>query len=244
MHTKTLVATLIAAGALIYLSARPSAPPESAEAGAGAEGARGPLSPPPGGRLPERAPAEPAPAPAAPAPAPAAASARAEEREGRARLAERPSAAARAAEVRAVDGEGEGEGEEGEGEGEEEGEEMVFSVDREGIKSAILEMNEQVRECYRGWRASNPALEGRVVLSFTISPPESGAEGTPEGAAAGVAAGRSLIKEAALLVDDLKHPMMSACLLNSAEGLRFEPVSAPMVVNYPYRFAASPSDEP
>ena len=106
---------------------------------------------------------------------------------------------------------------------------MVFSTDREGIKGAIEEMNDQIRECYHGWVQSNPELQGRVTLSFTISPAEEGDEG-----------GLSQIKEAQLLVDDLAHPMMSACLINSAEGLQFEAVSSPTTVHYPYRFS-SPS---
>ena len=114
-------------------------------------------------------------------------------------------------------------------EGDGESDEMVFSTDREGVKSAVAEMNEQIRECYHGWRQSNPELKGRVVLAFTISPPEDPSDE------------RSIIEGAQLLVDNLAHPMMSACLLNSAQGLQFEAVQSKITVHYPYHFSAGAS---
>lgn len=113
--------------------------------------------------------------------------------------------------------------------GEEEIEEMLFSTDREGIKGAIEEMNEQIRECYHGWLQTNPELKGRIVLAFTISPPQ---KSDDEG---------SVIEDAKLLVDNLKHPMMSGCLLNSVQGLKFETVKDKITIHYPYRFSSGTS---
>ena len=108
-------------------------------------------------------------------------------------------------------------------------EQLVFSADREGIKAAISELSGDLHECYDGWIQSNPALKGKIVVSFVIAPPSlDGADDQP--------AHQSTIQDAQLLVDDVAHPMLSGCVLNSIEGMNFEEVSEPINVNYPFNF--------
>ena len=112
---------------------------------------------------------------------------------------------------------------------------LLFSPDSEGIKAALREqVAPAVRECYRGWLEESPALEGRVLISFEIPAQRPAESGEEEG---------MQIRGASLKVDELEHPFMSSCLLNSLAALRFErPESAkPIQVNYPFRFQATPS---
>lgn len=111
---------------------------------------------------------------------------------------------------------------------------LVFSTDREGIKAAISETSEQVIECYQAWLKSNPSLEGRIIVSFSITPPQ---ESDDQEASEAVAL--SQITEAELIVDDIAHPMMSGCILNSIEGLKFDAVDKPIKINYPFRFSST-----
>ena len=113
----------------------------------------------------------------------------------------------------------------------------MFSADREGIKAAIAEISDQVNECYSAWLKSNPALGGRVVVSFMVNPPviTEGEEPSPS------APQTAQIDDAELIVDDVAHPMMSGCILNSIEGLRFEAVEEPLSVRYPFSLSAGPS---
>ena len=122
---------------------------------------------------------------------------------------------------------------------EEANEQLIFSPDREGIRDSMSsQVGPAVLECYQGWLEENPGLEGRITIQFTI-PPEGaeddarddvGARGDAEGVA---------VRDAKLLVDDVAHPFLSGCLLNSVEGLRFEaPASGePVVVRYPFQFS-------
>ena len=48
----------------------------------------------------------------------------------------------------------------------------------------------------------------------------------------------AILSNVYLKVDEVKHPMMSACLLNLVEGLHFENVSSQVTVNYPFSFKA------
>ena len=157
------------------------------------------------------APARPAPPSPSPRPSPAAAAPPAE-----------PSAGAP------------GEGASEEEEGEEEEEQLIFSPDREGIRDSMSsQIGPEILECYQGWLAENPELEGRITIQFTI-PPDGEGDDEESGAAEGVA-----VRDAELLVDDVAHPFLSGCLLNSVEGLRFEPPASgeALVVRYPFQFS-------
>ena len=112
---------------------------------------------------------------------------------------------------------------------------LLFSTDSEGIKASLREqVVPAVRECYRGWLKESPTLEGHVLISFEIPAQQADESSEEEGVQ---------IRGASLKVDELEHPFMSSCLLNSLDALRFErPESAkPIQVNYPFRFQATPS---
>ena len=104
---------------------------------------------------------------------------------------------------------------------------MLFSVDREGIKSAIQEITDEVTECYEGWVKQNEALEGRMQVSFVIDHTEGEAS-------------EATLRDVYLSVDEVKHPMISGCMLNLIEDLHFENVDQQVTVSYPFRFGAKP----
>jgi hypothetical protein len=106
---------------------------------------------------------------------------------------------------------------------------MLFSVDREGIQGAIQEISPQVLECYEGWLKTDSALEGRVTISFMIAPAE------PLASEAGIALAtpraeiNAEIRDTYIALDQVKHEMMTGCVLNSIEDLKFENVESPIV---------------
>ena len=115
-----------------------------------------------------------------------------------------------------------------------ESERVIFSVDREGIRSAVQEISGDLQECYDGWHQENPALEGRLQVSFVIEP----AEAVNDELGQTKETVEAILSNVYLKVDEVKHPMMSACLLNLVEGLHFENVSSQVTVNYPFSFKA------
>jgi hypothetical protein len=119
----------------------------------------------------------------------------------------------------------------GDAEREPEVDDLIFSTDREGIKSAMGELIPELYECYEAWLKTNNELQGRMVISFIIDHQAS----VKDGESAAV----SQVKEAQLMIDELAHPMMKGCLLNSAESLKFEAVDEPIEVKYPFYFSKS-----
>lgn len=111
-------------------------------------------------------------------------------------------------------------------------ERVIFSVDREGIHSAVQEISSDLQECYDGWLQENPALEGRLQVSFVIEP----AEAVNDELGQALEPVEAILNDVHLKVDEVKHPMMSACLLNLVENLHFENVSSQVTVNYPFSF--------
>jgi hypothetical protein len=112
--------------------------------------------------------------------------------------------------------------------------EMLFSVDREGIQGAIQELSPQVRECYEGWLKTDSALEGRVTISFTIdhAEPLTDEDGTTR------AVQYAEIRDTHIAVDEVRHTMMTGCVLNSMSELKFDNVESPVVVNFPFHFSS------
>ena len=109
----------------------------------------------------------------------------------------------------------------------EESDKVLFAVDREGIKSAIQEITDEIKECYEGWVRQNKALEGRMLVSFVID--------HTEGEVA-----EATLRDVYLSVDEVKHPMISGCMLNLIEDLHFENVDSKVTVSYPFRFGTKP----
>lgn len=116
--------------------------------------------------------------------------------------------------------------------GEEQTDDLIFSTDREGIKSAMDEVVPELFECYEAWLKTNQELQGKMTISFIIDHQTSDEE--REVADADTYA---RVRDAQLMIDGLAHPMMKGCLLNSVEGLKFEAVNEHMEVHYPFYFA-------
>ena len=113
---------------------------------------------------------------------------------------------------------------------------ILFSADREGIKSAIMEMAPKLQECYDGWSAMNEHLHGRIMIAFDVLPNE---QSMDQIQAAETASAQ--IEAVQVLVDEVAHPMLTSCLLNLIEGLTFENVEKSVNVRYPFQFSKTPS---
>lgn len=89
------------------------------------------------------------------------------------------------------------------------------------------EVTPQIQECYDGWIQSNPDMQGKLVVRFTI-----GREaGQPE----------AKVLDLTLPESELENPLMESCVLQVVSGLRFEvPENGKLVVNYPFRFSTEP----
>lgn len=124
---------------------------------------------------------------------------------------------------------------EAEAEVETEAEKVIFSVDREGIHGAIQEISGDVMECYESWLKENEALKGRVQVSFVIDH----TEGEVDESGQTQEALEATLRDVYLTVDEVKHPMISGCLINLIEGLHFENVSSKVTVRYPFKFNAT-----
>lgn len=102
--------------------------------------------------------------------------------------------------------------------------EMVWSADKTGIQAAMKEVTAQIQECYDGWIQSNPDMQGKVLVRFTI-----GAEPGDQ---------EARVLEVELPESELDNPVMEGCVLNVVSGLRFNPPDGgKLVVNYPFRFS-------
>jgi len=110
----------------------------------------------------------------------------------------------------------------------------VWSADKDGIQGAVREIQPAMVDCYEGWLRTNPALGGKLLVSFTITADADG----------GLGPGR--VTEAALKSSELEHPILEGCVLNAFQDLVFErPPGGPLKVNYPVRFSAEePAEEP
>jgi len=110
---------------------------------------------------------------------------------------------------------------------------IVFSTDRHGVKSAVSEIMPEFQDCYQGWLAENPALEGRMQVVFEIAPSARAERPSDEPSYA-------QIQDVHLAIDDLKHPMLTGCLVNLIQGMHFEDVDSVSKISYPIRLGARP----
>jgi hypothetical protein len=100
---------------------------------------------------------------------------------------------------------------------------MQYSVDRDGIKTAVSDSTPQIAECYDAWLATGAEIKGKVVVRFTIAPNQDDPQAAAE------------ITEAALVDSELDHPFMEGCVLDVMRGLKFDPPeNGKVTVNYPF----------
>lgn len=112
----------------------------------------------------------------------------------------------------------------------------IWPVDREGIQGAVKEAIPELKHCYEEWLKQDPALEGKLVLDFSIDVPEDGrtAEDGTELAA---------ITTIAVRDSTMEHPWMEACAMSVFGDLHFDPPAGGGVeVSYPVIFASIEED--
>lgn len=103
-----------------------------------------------------------------------------------------------------------------------EGDELVWSVDADGIQAAVAEATPAMEECYAGWVRANKELGGRILVRFVIDEAD----------------GEGVVREASLVSDEVEHPLLTGCVLNAMSELKFEPpADGPTTVNYPVVFS-------
>ncbi len=105
-------------------------------------------------------------------------------------------------------------------------ERMIWSLDPQGIRGAVGEARADIAECYSGWLAAHPDLEGRATVEFVIR-----AEGEGDDA-------HGAIGDVALAESELGHGLMEGCILNVMTGLRFEAPDEPLTVRFPFDLTA------
>lgn len=100
---------------------------------------------------------------------------------------------------------------------------VPFTIDRDGIQSAIREKLPDIHECYAAWQQQNPALAGRIVVAFEVSADN---------------AGTGEVTRVEVLDGGIGHPFMEGCILNAFQELRFDepPGGGSIKVRYPIHF--------
>ena len=108
---------------------------------------------------------------------------------------------------------------------------MLYSLDREGIRAAIQDRQQDVADCYRQWVGSMAGAGGKVKISFKISPAEDGKS--------------HHVVEAHLEDSDLAQPFLEGCILNVVSELNFAPNEdgESTRVTYPFIFRNTKSEE-
>lgn len=105
----------------------------------------------------------------------------------------------------------------------------LHAVDAKGIKAAVQEKLPEIKECYEGWLAQNPALSGKLKVEFRI----------------GEIPGRDRAKVMDIDIPDggMGHVAMEGCVKNVFAGLRFEtPRGGELRVTYPLAFQSGPAE--
>jgi len=119
--------------------------------------------------------------------------------------------------------------------GEEDAEEDIgtasnpYPASPDGIRAAVRDRTPELGECYEGWLALNPELEGRLIVSFGIT--------AGDGELAHV-------EDVGLASTELNHEFMQGCVLNIFEELAFQPPEGgSMTVTYPLDFSSGPEED-
>jgi hypothetical protein len=102
-----------------------------------------------------------------------------------------------------------------------------YIPDREGIRTALLDLAPQFRDCYRSWLDFDPEMEGKFRIRFVIEDAEDGSFGR--------------VTSVNLADSELGNPLMEGCVMNLVAGLRFAPSDSGgrIVVSYPFVFRRS-----
>lgn len=101
-----------------------------------------------------------------------------------------------------------------------------FLLDSDGIQAAIQSALPDVRDCYESWLRLNPALGGKLLVTFTVDT-DDGVEGQ--------------VTQLHIADGGIGHAPLEGCILSSLSELHFEPpLTGPLNVSYP--FLLSPGD--
>lgn len=104
----------------------------------------------------------------------------------------------------------------------------IWPATAQGIRSAVEELEPQLRECYLGWKLEAPDLEGEVIVVLTVSPNDTDP-------------GLGTVTEATLEDTSLDHEWMEACVLSVMSGIELEdPPADGLMISYPLRFSNGP----
>jgi len=103
---------------------------------------------------------------------------------------------------------------------------LVFAADRDGIRGAVDESTEAIRDCYSSWLRTQPNLSGKLTVQFSlVSDPSD-----PDFAQ---------VRNVELQDSELGHVFMEGCVASLFEDLQFEaPEGGELTVRYPLVFLA------
>ncbi|MEC7985700.1 MAG: AgmX/PglI C-terminal domain-containing protein [Myxococcota bacterium] len=105
---------------------------------------------------------------------------------------------------------------------------MVYSIDREGIDDAIRAFLPNIRNCYSQARVENPEMEGRIMASFTIE------KNTDDPENADIAK----ISAVEIIESAFEHEDFENCIMDNLDMLWFEPPEeGERTVQYPFLFS-------
>jgi len=103
---------------------------------------------------------------------------------------------------------------------------VLGSLTKEAIDEGVRDQIPAIRECYQGWLAQNPDLEGTVRLKFVIGT----SEDDPE---------LGVVQSIDVADTTVGHVWMEGCVLSAMEDAQFEaPSSGVVIVTYPFKFSS------
>ena len=103
---------------------------------------------------------------------------------------------------------------------------VLGSLTKEAIDEGVRDQIPAIRECYQGWLAQNPNLEGTVRLKFVIGT----SEDDPE---------LGVVQSIDVADTTVGHIWMEGCVLSAMEEAQFEaPSSGVVIVTYPFKFSS------
>ena len=101
---------------------------------------------------------------------------------------------------------------------------VLGSLTKEAIDDGVRDQIPAIRECYQGWLAQNPNLEGTVRLKFVIGTSEEDPE-------------LGVVQSIDVADTTVGHVWMEGCVLSAMEEAQFEaPSSGVVIVTYPFQF--------
>lgn len=105
-----------------------------------------------------------------------------------------------------------------------------YTLQADGIRSAVQDSLPEIRDCYEEWLKVNPSIEGRLKVQFTVKTDE---QNPADGKVTGVSLGD----------ERLGHLPMEGCVLSVFEDLKFEaPRGGELKVTYPIALTPGETD--